>query len=229
MTVVPGLVVDDLDVTERDGRSLLRLPRLDLAPGGILAVHGPSGAGKSTLLHAVAGLLPSARGRIAWDALDLTEASDAERAAFRRDKLGFVFQDNHLFEELGTHANAELSALYAPRERRRAIRDRATQMLSAFGLSDALHRNTATLSGGERQRVSVARALASDPAVVLADEPTAALDRATSDRVADDLFGWVRANGRSMIVVSHDPAILDRADRRLELRDGQPVGETRHG
>ena len=220
---VPVLDVVDLNVIAPDGRAILRVPSLGLAPGEILGLSGPSGAGKSTLLYALAGLASGASGTVRWGGLDVLGATDTARSAFRRDVLGFVFQDHHLFEEMSTLANAGLAQFYARPADRAGIARRAAAALSAFGLDRRADHIAATLSGGERQRAAVARALATDPAVVLADEPTAALDRDTAARVADDLFGWARAHGRSMIVVSHDPSVLERADRRLALHDGKPV------
>lgn len=219
----PGLPLSVAGLTVRapGGRVLLSLPALDLAAGASLAVRGPSGAGKSTLLFALAGLL-EATGRVCWGTTDLLGLPAAGRAAFRRAHVGLVFQDFLLFEELGAEANAALAAGFAPAPRRAAIRDRARQALSRLGLGDLAGRPAASFSGGERQRIAIARALAHDPAVILADEPTASLDRAAADRLIDDLVALARDEGRTLIVVSHDAALTGRLDRTIEIVDGRP-------
>ena len=159
------------------GRTLLDLPALDLAPGEALVVAGPSGAGKSTLLHALSGLLRPAAGSVAWGATDLAALAEGPRTAFRRRHLGLVFQDHLLFDELGPLANAALARAWAPAAERPSMARRAAGLLADLGLPDEPRRGVASFSGGERQRVAVARALAADPPIVLADEPTASLDR----------------------------------------------------
>jgi putative ABC transport system ATP-binding protein len=214
------LSVRGLKVSAPDGRVLLSLQNLDLAPRTSLAIRGPSGAGKSTLLHALAGLT-EAEGQVRWGETNLTALPPAGRAAFRRACVGLVFQDFLLFEELGAEANAALAAGFAPAGQRAAIRDRARGALARLGLGDTGGRAAASFSGGERQRIAIARALAHDPAVILADEPTASLDRASADRLIDDLVTLAQTEGRTLIVVSHDAALSDRMDRSIRLVDGQ--------
>lgn len=213
------LAVAGLRVAAPGGRVLLSLPALDLPAGRSLAVRGPSGAGKSTLLHALAGLL-EAEGTVRWGATDLLSLPASGRAAFRRARVGLVFQDFLLFEELGAEANAALAAGFAPAPQRAAIRQRARAALDRLGLGGATGRAAASFSGGERQRIAIARALAHDPAVILADEPTASLDRAAADRLIDDLVALAREEGRTLIVVSHDPALTERLDQVIEVVDG---------
>jgi ABC-type lipoprotein export system ATPase subunit len=198
---------------------LLTLPALTLTAGQALAIRGPSGAGKSTLLFAMAGLTLGTSGRISWGETDILALNAARRAAFRRLNIGLIFQDHQLFEELSALDNAAIMASFAPD--RAAIRTRAAAALEALGITD-LYRRAESFSGGERQRIAVARALAHDPAILLADEPTASLDRANADRLIADLMALVRRDGRSLIVVSHDPALHDAADAILDLADGCP-------
>ena len=214
------LTVAGLRVTAPGGRVLLSLPAFDLPAGMSLGVRGPSGAGKTTLLHALAGLL-AAEGTVRWGATDLLSLPVSRRAAFRRAHIGLVFQDFLLFEELGAEANAALATGFAPAPQRAAIRARARAALERLGLGEASNRTAASFSGGERQRIAIARALAQDPAVILADEPTASLDRAAADRLIDDLVALVRAEGRTLIVVSHDSALTARLDRVVEVVDGR--------
>lgn len=220
------LTVHDLAVTGDDGRSILSVPRLEVAAGSAVAVRGPSGAGKTTLLYALAGLVPPSAGRILWDDEDIAGFGERARAAFRRRTVGFVFQEHLLFEELSAPGNAALAALYAASADRGTIRDRAAAHLSRLGLDGADTRRSDSYSGGERQRIAVARALAADPDVILADEPTASLDRANADRLADDLVALAREEGRTLVTVSHDPALHARADRVLDIADGRLAADT---
>ncbi|MFY8047512.1 MAG: ATP-binding cassette domain-containing protein, partial [Erythrobacter sp.] len=203
----PGLplAVAGLRVSAEAGRVLVSLPALDLPAGASLAIRGPSGAGKSTLLHALAGLL-EAEGTVRWGETEILALPPARRAAFRRAHVGLVFQDFLLFEELDAEANAALAAGFAPAPERAPIRARARRALDRLGLGGVAGRPAASFSGGERQRIAIARALANDPAVILADEPTASLDRAAADRLIEDLVALARDEGRTLVVTSHDPA-----------------------
>lgn len=206
------------------GRVILDIPHLTVPAGGFVALRGASGAGKSTALALIAGIAQAAQGRVLWGDVNLTALSPAARRQFRRDRLGLVFQDYRLFPELGAQANAALAAGWAPRAARAHIRQTAARALAALGLAQAHTRSAALMSGGERQRIAVARALATNPAAILADEPTASLDRANADRLADDLAAL--AGAQTLIVVSHDPALQARADRILTLADGRIVEDT---
>ncbi|MEW5423222.1 ABC transporter ATP-binding protein [Amorphus sp. 3PC139-8] len=214
------LTISDLKISGDRGRIILHVDRLSIAPGEAVGVRGPSGAGKSTLLFAVAGLLPIAGGTVRWGEVELSALSDAERAAFRRQRIGMVFQDYLLFEELTPLANAGLAGAYSKRARRKPITSRAAGMLEKLGIGLDGARSVASFSGGERQRVAVARALATDPDIVLADEPTASLDREAADRLVDDLVRLAREGGKTLISVSHDPAVHARMDRMIEVVDG---------
>ncbi len=215
----PALSARDVTVTGDDGRMLLRLDRLEVAPGAALGVRGPSGAGKSTLLNALAGLQSPATGSIRWGETDIAALGEAGRDAFRRRCMGLIFQDFLLFEELSPLENAAIGAAFAPRAERAAIRSRAAALLDRLGVPRAT-RDVARMSGGERQRVAVARALAGAPRVILADEPTASLDRANADRLVADLLALAREGGGTVIAVSHDPAVAAAMDRVISVVDG---------
>lgn len=223
-----ALTLSGLRVTAPSGRVLLAADALDVAPGEALVIKGPSGAGKSTLLYALAGLLP-ATGEIRWGETDILKLRDRGRTAFRRAHMGFVFQDHHLFEELSAEDNAALAMAYAPKAERAALKASAAETLDRLGLKEVRGRGSATLSGGERQRVAVARALAGNPQVILADEPTASLDRPTADRLIEDLVGLAETDGRTLIAVTHDQHFHRRAARVLEVVDGVLQPEVRHG
>ncbi|MEM9707264.1 MAG: ATP-binding cassette domain-containing protein [Pseudomonadota bacterium] len=215
----PAIRVRDVIVRSASGRDLLSIPELDVEPGEAVVVRGPSGAGKSTLLYALAGLVLPTAGSIRWGETEISSLGDAERTRFRRKYLGMVFQDHLLFEELTAAGNAALPSLFAPKAERRAVGDRAGALLHKLGIG-AEPRRVTTYSGGERQRISVVRALAGDPPIVLADEPTASLDRASADQLTDDLFAL--ADGRrTLIIASHDPAIQARAGRLVSVVDSK--------
>lgn len=224
--LAPSLTVRDLRVVSGDGRKLLEVAALDMAPGEVLVVRGPSGAGKSTLLNVLGGMIQPSAGSVRWGDSDFGHLSDKKRTEFRRKTLGMVFQDHLLFDELTAAGNAALGAAYAPAKQRADIEARATALLDRFGIAQKSER-AARYSGGERQRIALARALATDPPVILADEPTASLDRATADQLIDDLFAIADAQ-KTLIIASHDPAIHARAGRLASVIDGKlRVG--RHG
>jgi len=223
-----ALAVSGLELRAPDGRLLAAVSSLTVAAGTSLAIRGPSGAGKSTLLHALSGLLQPTAGRIVWGKTDLAALTDSARTRFRRDRVGLIFQDFLLFEELGALDNAALAAAFAPRADRGPLRQRAADWLERLGLGQAGKRRADSFSGGERQRIAVARALANDPPVILADEPTASLDRASADRLIDDLAGLARNSRRTLIVVTHDAALAQRMDRVLAMAEGRIV-EDSHG
>jgi len=215
-----GLSVRGLEVSAADGRRLLGIETLEVPAGSSLGIRGPSGAGKTTLIHAIAGLLGTARGEVRWGDTDLLALPEGRRDAFRLGHLGLIFQDFLLFEELSALENAAVSAAYVPRARRAPLRARAARLLEDLGIG-AGHARVDRFSGGERQRVAVARALAPDPAVILADEPTASLDRANADRLVDDLVALSREGGRTLVAISHDPAVTGAMDRTVEIVDGR--------
>ena len=215
------LRVDGLVVRNERGRAILTVEHMALEPGACLGIRGPSGAGKSTFLYALAGLLPRVEGAVRWGARDLAGFHDAGRTAFRRVHVGMIFQDFLLFEELSAAANAAIAAAYAPAGERAAIRERAAAMLARLGIAPETGRTVRSFSGGERQRVAVARALAHDPDIILADEPTASLDRAAADRLIDDLARLARDMGKTLIAVSHDGELHKRMDRVVDIVDGR--------
>ncbi len=215
------LRVEGLVIEASDGRRLLDVPRLDLPAGATLAVTGPSGAGKSSLLHALAGLLRPSQGQILWGDIDLASLSEPARARFRRERLGLVFQDFLLFEELGAIGNAAVAASFAPARERASIEAQAEGWLDRLGLGKRSEQSIRTYSGGERQRVAVARAMAHSPAVILADEPTANLDRASADRLIDDLVKVATQEGNTLIAVTHDAQLARSLGRELKLADGR--------
>ncbi len=191
---------------------------LSLPAGDYVSVMGPSGSGKSTLLN-VLGLLDRPNsGRYRLDGVETTEQAEENRAALRRERIGFVFQAFHLIPRLTAADNIGLPMLLAGIEpRRRAAR--VAEVLKSLGLSDRGHHRPDQLSGGQRQRVAIGRAIVMRPSLLLADEPTGNLDRhAGNDVVA--LLEQLNASGITLVVVTHDPAIGRRARRRIRMVDG---------
>ena len=185
---------------------------LTIERGEHVALVGPSGSGKSTLLHIVGCLDRPTRGRYLLEGREVGTLSEGERSLIRRHRIGFVFQFFHLLPRLSALGNVELPMLFAgvaPEERR----ERASLALKAVGLSHRAEHRPDQLSGGERQRVAIARAVVMDPAVLLADEPTGNLDRASAGEVMELIEG-MNAKGLTLVVVTHDPAIAERAKRR---------------
>ena len=217
-------VVAARDVTRdyRQGRTRVRALRgvsLTVARGDFLAVTGPSGSGKSTLLHLLGGVDVPTAGEVRFLGQSLPELSVEARAALRLRQVGLVFQRFHLLPMLTAIENVELP-LAGARVPRRERRQRAAEVLERVGLADRLRHRPSELSGGQLQRVAIARALANEPALVLADEPTGELDRATSRQILT-LFQELNATGTTLVVATHDIAFAAGAHRRIDVVDGR--------
>ncbi len=196
----------------------LRNINLEIAAGEYLSIMGPSGSGKSTLLNIIGLLDRATSGLYRLDGREVTALSDEEQAQVRREKVGFIFQFFHLVPRLTALENVELPMVLAgiaATERR----SRAGTLLENYGLANRAHHRPDQLSGGQRQRVAIARATAMHPAVVLADEPTGNLDRASGTEVVE-LLERLHEQGVTLLVVTHDPALGNRAHRRLRMVDG---------
>jgi putative ABC transport system ATP-binding protein len=195
---------------------------LTIADGEFVAVVGPSGSGKSTLLHVVGGLDTPSSGQVLVDGQDLSQARDRELAAFRNRRVGFVFQTFNLQPTYTAVENVALPLVFArvPVKERQA---RAGAALSAVGLADRVRHKPAQMSGGERQRVAIARALVTDPAYILADEPTGNLDTATGREIVRLLEQLHHERGLTVVLVTHDREMAALAGRQITLRDGQIV------
>jgi len=202
------------------GRSLTILDgiTLDVATGELLAITGPSGSGKSTLLGLVAGLDRPSSGSIVVGGVDITRLDEDALARFRRETLGYVFQSYHLIPTLTAVENVAvpLEIAGAPNA---LVRARA--LLDDVGLGDRAHHYPVQLSGGEQQRAALARAVALDPGLLLADEPTGNLDSATGTRIIELLLELRRQRGATLVLVTHDDALARHADRVVVLRDGR--------
>lgn len=199
---------------------ILRGIDLTISPGEVTAIVGRSGSGKSTLLNVLGMLDMPSGGTYICNGRDVARMGDGERSRVRGEVLGFIFQQFHLIDRRTAAENVAEPMLFAPARDRRERIQRAMALLDDVGLSERAGSMPHLLSGGEQQRVAIARALVRRPQVVLADEPTGALDEATGDRVLDLLLKLVRSERVALVLVTHDSVVASRADRILTLSDG---------
>ena len=197
---------------------------LRIAPGDHLAIRGPSGCGKSTLLHMLGCVETPTAGTLLFNGRDVSTLSDRQRSLLRLRRIGFVFQRFFLLPMLTAAENVELpqSEADVPKPERRR---RTSELLEYVGLAARADHRPSELSGGEMQRVAIARALANRPGLLLADEPTGELDRATGEQIAA-LLDRVNADGTALVIVTHYPALAERCTRVLTMRDGRIESET---
>ncbi len=192
---------------------------LRIEAGEMVAVTGPSGSGKSTLMHILGCLDSPDAGTYVLAGEDVSKLSKDRLAAIRNRRIGFVFQTFNLLARMSALENVELPLLYAGQ---RQARDRAREALRVVGLEDRMRHEPSQLSGGQRQRVAIARAIVTDPAIVLADEPTGNLDTKTGDEILA-IFESLNAQGRTVIIVTHEPDVARHCRRQIAMRDGRIV------
>lgn len=193
--------------------------------GEVVAIIGPSGSGKSTLMGILGGLDTPTSGNLQVAGVDITTIGENLLAEIRNDYIGFVFQQFNLMPTLTALENVSLPIQFSSKPKFNP-RQRANDLLTRFGLEARLRNRPAQLSGGEQQRVVIARALANDPPLLLCDEPTGALDTVNGDLVMNTLFQAQRDLNTAVVIVTHDPRIAERADRRLVMTDGRFVDES---
>jgi putative ABC transport system ATP-binding protein len=206
----------------------LRGINLRVAPGEFLAIAGSSGCGKTTLLNIIGGLDRADTGEVLVEGKNLQLLSSGDLARLRLRRLGFVFQAFNLLPVLTALENAELTLLLQglPAEQRR---ERVQKLFSEIGLAGLENRRPGELSGGQQQRVAVARAMVTDPALILADEPTANLDSVTATALLKVMEQLNRAHGTTFVYATHDPQVMERARRLIRLHDGQIASDVAHG
>ena len=212
-------VMGDETVTALDGVCLT------IGRGESIAIIGPSGSGKSTLMNILGGLDRPSRGRYRFEGDEVARFSDDQLADFRNRRIGFVFQSFQLLPRLSALQNVELPMVYAGAAPR-ARRERAAELLERVGLGSRMGHRPNQLSGGQQQRVAIARSLANQPDLLLADEPTGALDSATGIEVLG-LFQKLNAEGLTVVLVTHDRGVADAARRRIAFRDGRVTEDVR--
>jgi putative ABC transport system ATP-binding protein len=219
------LAIEIQDVTKDIplGQSVVHALRgvgINILRGEVVAIMGPSGSGKTTLLGLIGGLDVPTAGRISINGIDITHMSENRLAEIRNRQIGFVFQSFNLIQTLTALENVALPIQFGGG---RDPMKRATTLLCDLGLGDRLHHKPTQLSGGEQQRVAIARALANDPAIILADEPTGNLDSSNGERIMRQVLDLRAQLGKTVVLVTHDPAVAARADRTIHLLDGLVV------
>ena len=200
---------------------VLRGINLEIIKGEILAIVGTSGVGKSTLLHLIGGLDRPTSGTIFYGEQNIFDFSEGELDHFRNREIGFVFQFHHLLSDFTAHENVALAAMIPNSEEEDNILGRADELLNYVGLADRRNHYPTQLSGGERQRVAIARSLINQPRIVLADEPTGNLDTENSIMISKILFNYVKEEGSSLIIVTHDSKLANKTDRKIKIKDGK--------
>jgi putative ABC transport system ATP-binding protein len=198
---------------------------LQIEEGEIVAINGSSGSGKSTLMHILGCLDRPDSGSYILAGEDVSKLTQNRLAEIRNRRIGFVFQSFNLLARLDALENVELPLLYAGASE---AKDRAKEALQIVGLGDRMHHEPAQLSGGERQRAAIARAIVTDPAIILADEPTGNLDTKTGEEIMV-IFKELNANGRTIIIVTHESAVSNHCKRQIHIRDGKIINQKRSG
>ncbi|MGA0853700.1 MAG: ABC transporter ATP-binding protein [Luteolibacter sp.] len=207
---------------DRGRIEVLRGIDIEVAHGEVVALLGSSGCGKSTLLNVISGLEPIDRGEVRVDGR--TVGDESTRIGLLRHHIGYVFQLHHLMPDLTLRENCLVPVVAARGDRRKGM-ERLKQLAMATGIDHRLGQRVRELSGGERQRGALVRALMNDPRLLLCDEPTGALDESNREKVFGLLLDLARASGRTLIIATHDPAIAERCDRMIRMRDGRIAGE----
>ena len=238
-TSAPGTaapIISARSVTKTYGpNTVLRGVSLDIYPGESVAIMGPSGSGKTTLLHALAGIITMDSGSVhittphpgaGSNTVDLGSLTEKQRTALRAGSFGFIFQQGLLVPELTTEENVALAAMLAGGGRAQA-RVAAVDLLTKLGLGDKLQCRIGELSGGQAQRVAIARSQVTGAPITFADEPTGALDTTTAHEVMALLLALIPQQGKTLVIVTHDPQVARRCSRIIHLRDGQIVEEAR--
>jgi len=214
--LVKSFSLDGATINAVDGVSF------QVKSGEFVALVGPSGSGKTTMLSILAALLTPTTGQVLIDGQDLAQMNEKKRVKLRREKIGFTFQSNNLIPYLTARENVEFM-LRLNNKMNRAGRVRSDELLARLGLADRLHNLPAQMSGGQQQRVAIARALIHNPAVVLADEPTASLDTERAYQVVETFAHLIHENDRAGIMVTHDLRMCQFVDRVLQMQDGKLV------
>ena len=203
-----------------DELAVLKEVTIEVSKGEVVAIVGSSGAGKSTLLHILGTLDSADSGSYLIGDKDVFSLNEKQLAKFRNEEIGFIFQFHHLLPEFTALENVCIPAFLSDKSKQNA-EFRALELLDFLGLKDRINHKPAQLSGGEQQRVAIARAIAMKPELILADEPTGNLDTENSVMISDILFKYVKEEGSSLIMVTHDPKLANKAKRKIRIKDGK--------
>lgn len=201
---------------------------LDVYEGEFLAIVGQSGSGKSTLMNIIGSLDRATEGEYTLDGVDVSKAKDSELSGIRNRKIGFVFQTYNLIAKTDALKNVEVPMMYAGvsmSERKK----RGEELLTLVGMEERIHHLPEELSGGQKQRVAIARALANDPAIMLADEPTGALDSTTGRLVMDIFHKLHEEQHKTIVLITHSPELAEECERIITIKDGRVIGERKGG
>ena len=197
---------------------------LTIYEGEFVAVVGASGSGKSTLMNIIGALDRPTQGRYRLDGVDMIAAKDRELSGIRNRKIGFVFQNYNLIAKTNALKNVEMPMLYGGVTGRRRV-ERAKELLAMVGMEDRMKHLPEELSGGQKQRVAIARAMGNDPAIILADEPTGALDSTTGRMVMDLFHKLHKEQGKTIVLITHSPELAEETERLVTIKDGSIIGE----
>ncbi len=206
---------------------ILKNINLEIKRGEFVSIVGASGSGKSTLMNLIGALDRATSGSYVLDGISIDEMNDVELSDIRNKKIGFVFQTFNLIPRNSALKNVELPMLYAGMERGKRIA-RAKELLELVGIGDRINHMPNELSGGQKQRVAIARALANDPAIILADEPTGALDSETGHHVIDLFHKIQKEEGKTIVLITHNHELAAETQRTITIKDGEIIGLTRH-
>ncbi|MDD3399438.1 MAG: ABC transporter ATP-binding protein [Candidatus Paceibacterota bacterium] len=221
----PVIKLEDVRKTYQLGKVELEAVRgisLEINPGAFVTIMGPSGSGKSTLLNMIGCLDVPSGGKIFLKGKDVTKMTETQLAQLRGRTIGFIFQEFNLIPNLTALENVTLPMIFQGKSEEERKR-RGAELLSSLGLKDRIKHQPAELSGGERQRVAIARAFANDPEVVIADEPTGNLDSTTGKKIMEVLTNFHNKEGKTIVVVTHDPNIAGYSEELVNIKDGQIV------
>ena len=197
---------------------------LTIYEGEFVAIVGASGSGKSTLMNIIGALDRPTRGQYRLDGVDMIAAKDRELSGIRNRKIGFVFQTYNLIAKTNALKNVEMPMLYGGVTGRKRV-DRAKELLTMVGMGDRMKHLPEELSGGQKQRVAIARAMGNDPAIILADEPTGALDSSTGRMVMDLFHKLHKEQGKTIVLITHSPELAEETERVVTIKDGSIIGE----
>lgn len=218
---MPDAILSGTNLLKRFGKTeALRGASIEVEAGEVIAVMGPSGSGKSTFLHCLAGILRPDFGEVRYEGRRIDDLGEAKRSQLRRDRFGFVFQFGQLVPDLSALENVSLPLRLAGVNKADAAQ-RSHAWLERMDLADLVASRPSDLSGGEAQRVAVARAMAAEPRVIFADEPTGSLDSLNGEMVMELLVAAARERGAAIVLVTHEPRVAAHADREVVIRDGR--------